>query len=82
MLAHNGEINTVKGNRKWMEAREALLKSEIFGEDLKKLLPVVEDNKSDSASFDNVLEFLHLTGRSLHHALCMMIPESFNETRK
>ncbi len=79
MLAHNGEINTVKGNRKWMEAREALLKSEIFGEDLKKLLPVVEDNKSDSASFDNVLEFLHLTGRSLHHALCMMIPESFNE---
>lgn len=79
MLAHNGEINTVKGNRKWMEAREALLKSEIFGEDLQKLLPVIEDNKSDSASFDNVLEFLHLTGRSLHHALCMMIPESFNE---
>jgi glutamate synthase (NADPH/NADH) large chain len=79
MLAHNGEINTVKGNRKWMEAREALLKSEIFGEDLKKLMPVIEDNKSDSASFDNVLEFLHLTGRSLHHALCMMIPESFNE---
>ena len=79
MIAHNGEINTVKGNRKWMEAREALLKSEIFGEDLKKILPVIEDGKSDSASFDNVLEFLHLTGRSLHHALCMMIPESFNE---
>ncbi len=79
MIAHNGEINTVKGNRKWMEAREALLKSEVFGEDLKKILPVIEDSKSDSASFDNVLEFLHLTGRSLHHALCMMIPESFNE---
>jgi glutamate synthase (NADPH/NADH) large chain len=79
MIAHNGEINTVKGNRKWMEAREALLKSDIFGEDLKKLLPVIEEGKSDSASFDNVLEFLHLTGRSLHHALCMMIPESFNE---
>ena len=79
MIAHNGEINTVKGNRKWMEAREALLKSDIFGDDLKKILPVIEDGKSDSASFDNVLEFLHLTGRSLHHALCMMIPESFNE---
>ncbi|MGE4587253.1 MAG: glutamate synthase large subunit [Mangrovibacterium sp.] len=78
-LAHNGEINTVKGNRKWMQAREALLKSEIFGDDLKKILPVIEDGKSDSASFDNVLEFLHMTGRPLHHALCMMIPESFNE---
>ena len=78
-LAHNGEINTVKGNRKWMQAREALLKSEIFGDDLKKVLPVIEEGKSDSASFDNVLEFLHMTGRSLHHALCMMIPESYNE---
>lgn len=78
-LAHNGEINTVQGNRKWMQAREALLKSEIFGDDLKKILPVIEDGKSDSASFDNVLEFLHMTGRSLHHALCMMIPESYNE---
>ena len=78
-LAHNGEINTVKGNRKWMHAREALLKSEIFGDDLKKVLPVIEEGKSDSASFDNVLEFLHMTGRSLPHALCMMIPESYNE---
>ncbi|HCR91770.1 MAG TPA: glutamate synthase subunit alpha, partial [Prolixibacteraceae bacterium] len=78
MIAHNGEINTVKGNRLWMQAREALLKSEIYGNDLKKLYPVVEPNKSDSASFDNVLEFLHMTGRSLPHALCMMIPESFN----
>lgn len=78
MIAHNGEINTVKGNRLWMQAREALLKSEVYGPDLQKLFPVVEPNKSDSASFDNVLEFLHLTGRSLPHALCMMIPESFN----
>ncbi|WP_340113487.1 glutamate synthase large subunit [Maribellus mangrovi] len=79
IVAHNGEINTVKGNRLWMQAREALMKSEVFGEDLKKLLPVVEPGKSDSASFDNVLEFLHMTGRSLPHSLCMMIPESFNK---
>jgi len=79
IVAHNGEINTVKGNRLWMQAREALMKSEVFGEDLKKLLPVIEPGKSDSASFDNVLEFLHLTGRSLPHSLCMMIPESFNQ---
>jgi len=79
MVAHNGEINTVRGNRLWMQAREALMKSEVYGEDLKKLLPVIEPGKSDSASFDNVLEFLHLTGRSLPHSLCMMIPESFNQ---
>jgi len=78
MIAHNGEINTVKGNRLWMQAREALLKSEVYGDDLKKIFPVIEPNKSDSASFDNVLEFLHMTGRTLPHALCMMIPESFN----
>ncbi|HSH19714.1 MAG TPA: glutamate synthase large subunit, partial [Draconibacterium sp.] len=79
MIAHNGEINTVRGNRLWMQAREGLMKSEVFGEDLKKLLPVIEPGKSDSASFDNVLEFLHMTGRSIPHALCMMIPESFNK---
>ncbi len=79
IVAHNGEINTVKGNRLWMQAREALMKSEVFGEDLKKLLPVIEPGKSDSASFDNVLEFLHMTGRSIPHSLCMMIPESFNQ---
>jgi len=78
MLAHNGEINTIKGNRLWTHAREGLLKSEVFGDDLRKILPVIEKGKSDSASFDNVLEFLHMTGRSLHHGLCMMIPESFN----
>ncbi len=79
ILAHNGEINTVRGNRLWMQAREGLMKSEVFGEDLKKLLPVIEPGKSDSASFDNVLEFLHMNGRSLPHSLCMMIPESFNQ---
>jgi glutamate synthase (NADPH) large chain len=78
MVAHNGEINTIKGNRMFMQAREALLKSEIFNEDLQKLLPVIEPDMSDSASFDNTLEFLHMTGRSIPHALCMMIPESFN----
>lgn len=79
MIAHNGEINTIRGNRLWMHSREALMKSDFFGSDLRKLLPIIEPNKSDSASFDNTLEFLHLAGRSLSHALCMMIPESFNE---
>ncbi|TKG91075.1 glutamate synthase large subunit [Puteibacter caeruleilacunae] len=79
IVAHNGEINTVRGNRLWMQARESLLKSEVFGEDLKKLLPVIEPGKSDSASFDNVLEFLFHCGRSIPHSLCMMIPESFND---
>ncbi|MGF7140133.1 glutamate synthase large subunit [Roseimarinus sediminis] len=79
IVAHNGEINTVKGNRLWMHARESLLKSEVFGDDLKKVLPIIEPDKSDSASFDNVLEFLYMAGRPMHHALCMMIPESFND---
>jgi glutamate synthase (NADPH) large chain len=79
IVAHNGEINTIRGNRLWMHSREAIMKSDFFGSDLKKLLPLIEPNKSDSASFDNTLEFLHLAGRSLPHALCMMIPESFNE---
>ncbi|WP_036985383.1 glutamate synthase large subunit [Prolixibacter bellariivorans] len=79
MVAHNGEINTVKGNRLWMHAREALLQSDLFGDELEKLFPVVEPGKSDSSSFDNVLEFLHMTGRDMPHSLCMMIPESFNE---
>lgn len=79
MVAHNGEINTVKGNRLWMHARESLLQSDLFGDDLEKLFPLVEPGKSDSSSFDNVLEFLHLSGRSMPHSLCMMIPESFNE---
>ncbi len=79
MIAHNGEINTVKGNRAWMSARESLLASELFGDDIKKLLPVIEPDKSDSASFDNVLELLVMAGRSLPHALMMMVPESWND---
>ncbi|WP_430810668.1 MULTISPECIES: glutamate synthase large subunit [unclassified Carboxylicivirga] len=78
IMAHNGEINTIKGNRLWMQARESLLASDLFGDDLKKLFPVVTPNMSDSASLDNVLEFLFLTGRSLPHALSMLVPESWN----
>jgi glutamate synthase (NADPH/NADH) large chain len=79
ILAHNGEINTIKGNRLWMQAREGLLESDMFGDDLKKLFPIIEAGKSDSASLDNVLEFLFLTGRTLPHALTMLIPESWND---
>ena len=78
-LAHNGEINTVKGNRMWMTARESIMKSDLFGDDLEKLFPIIEPEKSDSASFDNALEFLVLTGKSLPHALSMLIPESWND---
>ncbi len=78
-IAHNGEFNTVKGNRLWMHARESLIRSEVLGDDLHKILPIIEPGKSDSASFDNVLEFLFQAGRSMQHALCMMIPESFND---
>ena len=78
VLAHNGEINTIKGNRFWTKAREAGFESPLFGDDIKKLLPIIEPGKSDSASFDNMLELLVQAGRSLPHALMMMIPESFN----
>ncbi len=76
-IAHNGEINTVKGNRNWMRARESLLKSEYFGEDLDRIFPIVEMSGSDSASFDEVLELLYLGGRSLPHSILMMIPEAW-----
>jgi len=78
MLAHNGEINTVKGNRFWMQARESLLKSDVLG-DLEKIYPVIEPDKSDSASLDNVLEFLLMSGKSLPYAMSILIPESWNE---
>ncbi len=78
MLAHNGEINTVKGNRFWMEARESILKSDILG-DLNRIYPVIEPGKSDSASLDNVLEFLVMSGKSLPYAMSVLIPESWNE---
>ena len=76
-IAHNGEINTVKGNRNWMRARETLLESDVIPGDLKRLFPIVEMAGSDSASFDEVLELLYLGGRSLPHAVLMMIPEAW-----
>ena len=76
-IAHNGEINTIKGNRNWMRAREALLETGVFGGDLERLLPICTEGASDSASFDEVLELLHLAGRSLPHAVLMMIPEAW-----
>ncbi len=77
-LIHNGEINTLRGNVNWMRAREAQLASELFGDDLSKILPTIDEAGSDSAIFDNVLEFLLLTGRSLPHAVMMMIPEPWS----
>jgi glutamate synthase (NADPH/NADH) large chain/glutamate synthase (ferredoxin) len=76
MIAHNGEINTLRGNVNWMRARESQLASELFGDDLQKVLPVIRPGGSDTGTFDNVLELLVLAGRSLPHALMMMIPES------
>jgi glutamate synthase (NADPH/NADH) large chain len=77
-MAHNGEINTLKGNRSAMRAREGTLRSQLFGEeDLRKLYPIMKDDASDSAQFDNVLEFLRLTGRELPEAILMMIPEAW-----
>jgi glutamate synthase (NADPH/NADH) large chain len=74
-IAHNGEINTLRGNINWMHAREALCRSPLLGDDLAKVLPVTREGLSDSATFDNVLEFLVMNGRSLPHAILMMIPE-------
>jgi glutamate synthase (NADPH/NADH) large chain/glutamate synthase (ferredoxin) len=79
VICHNGEINTVMGNVNWMRARESQLRSELFGEDLEKILPVVSAGNSDSATFDNVLELLMLAGRSLPHAAMMMIPEAYRD---
>jgi glutamate synthase domain-containing protein 2/glutamate synthase domain-containing protein 1/glutamate synthase domain-containing protein 3 len=78
-ICHNGEINTVMGNVNWMRARESELRSELFGEDLAKILPVVTPGNSDSATFDNVLELLLLAGRSPAHAAMMMIPEAYRD---
>jgi glutamate synthase (ferredoxin) len=77
-IAHNGEINTLRGNINWMHARESLFASDLFGDDLKKVLPIIDTTGSDSAMFDNCLEFLVLSGRSLPHAVMMMIPEPWS----
>ena len=78
MIAHNGEINTVKGNRNWMRSREAQLSSELLG-DIKQLTPIITPDGSDSASFDEVVELLYMSGRSLPHAMMMMIPEAWEK---
>jgi glutamate synthase (NADPH/NADH) large chain len=78
LLAHNGEINTIRGNRSWMEARESVLSSPALG-DIREIRPIVQPGMSDSASLDNVLEFLLMSGLSLPHAMAMLVPESFNE---
>jgi glutamate synthase domain-containing protein 2/glutamate synthase domain-containing protein 1/glutamate synthase domain-containing protein 3 len=81
MIAHNGEVNTLRGNVNWMRARESQLASDLFGDDLHKVIPVVREGGSDSAIFDNVLELLVLSGRSIPHAVMMMVPEAYR-TRK
>ena len=78
-MAHNGEINTLRGNENWMKAREGVMKSDLFGESLRDLFPVVEPDGSDSMVFDNVLEFLLMTGRSLQESVMMMVPEAWQK---
>jgi glutamate synthase (NADPH/NADH) large chain len=79
MLAHNGEINTLRGNRNWMRARSGSLKSEIFGDELPKMYPILTESGSDSATLDNALEFMNACGRSLPHAVLMLIPEAWQK---
>ena len=76
-MCHNGEINTLKGNVNLISARQGVAESDLFGEDLKKLFPIAEPDSSDSGNFDNILEFLMLTGRSLQESIMMMIPEAW-----
>jgi len=78
-MSHNGEINTLRGNINWMRAREGMAQSDLFGEELKKLFPVVEPMCSDSGTFDNVLEFLLMNGRTLQEAIMMMVPEAWQK---
>lgn len=78
MIAHNGEINTVRGNKNWMAARRHSMASELFGDDLEKIWPLIDDSQSDSACFDNTLELLTLSGYSLTHAMMMLIPEAWS----
>ena len=80
-MSHNGEINTIEGNINWMRAREGNMESSIFGDRLKELFPIVEPNCSDSGNFDNVLEFLALSGRSLEESVLMMVPEAWQKKK-
>ncbi|MDR2198352.1 MAG: glutamate synthase large subunit [Deltaproteobacteria bacterium] len=79
LLGHNGEINTIRGNRAWLSARESKLRSPLFGDDIKKLFPLIEAHASDSASLDNTLEFLTRGGRSLEHSLSMLLPQAWGK---
>ena len=81
-MAHNGEINTVKGNSNWMNARQGAMQSDLFGSDLKKLFPIIEKHCSDSGNFDNAMEFLYHSGRSLQEVAMMMIPEAWQNHRE
>ena len=81
-IAHNGEINTLRGNRNWMKAREKGLTSKLFGDDVKKLIPLVNRSGSDSATLDNAIELLYLGGRSLPHVMMMLIPEAWGENKE
>lgn len=80
-IVHNGEINTIRGNVNWMKARQKCIASPLF-DDLSKVYPIVDESGSDSAMFDNSLEFLHLTGRSLPHSVMMMIPEPWEKNEQ
>jgi glutamate synthase (NADPH/NADH) large chain len=77
-LCHNGEINTLRGNINWMHARQSVMKSDLFGDDLKKIFPIIQPDGSDSASIDNAVELLTMAGRSLPHAMAMLIPEAWD----
>jgi glutamate synthase (NADPH) large chain len=79
MIAHNGEINTLQGNKNWMAAKQYVMDSPYYGKDLKRMLPIIMDGQSDSATFDSVLELLVMSGRSLPHAMMMMIPEAWSK---
>jgi len=80
-IIHNGEINTIRGNENWMAARQMTYESDLWGDDLKKILPIIDPEGSDSAKFDNCLEFLALSGRSLPHVMMMMIPEPWSNNK-
>lgn len=81
-LAHNGEINTIKGNRNWMHAREGVLKSDVIGSDIKKLYPIINRSGSDSESLDNIFELLECDGRSMSHVMMMLVPEAWKHDDK
>ena len=81
MIAHNGEINTVRGNQNWMMARQMLMESPIYGKNLRRMIPIIMEGQSDSATFDTVFELLCMTGRRLPHAMMMMIPEAWSKNR-